>query len=218
MNALQGATETVYSRRMARTLIDRMDEVLAARGWSEREWMDRANASHGTVSALRRRLASNPQAKMNAHTLRSLASAAGVSETWLRTGHGTRDLATGVPSHASDAPPTPYVIPPSQPAFVAESGVVSVRVAPGAAPRFTFGALERWNELETEAKALRPLHPAWVWPRVAETPLFLVRDADAPTVAAFADLIRWAEAGLHPEGHAAESSTVERAKSTTPTT
>jgi AraC-like DNA-binding protein len=196
MNALQTAPASVYSRGMARTLIDRIDEVLAARSWSEREWTDRAHASHGTVSALRRRLGENPRATMNTHTLRALAEAAGVSETWLRTGHGTRDLATGVPESR------PYVVQPPTPSVVADGTTVRVRLEPGVAPRFTFGSLERWQGLEHEARRLRPLHPAWVWARVAETPLFLVREIDGTTVAVLADFLRWAEEGLHAEAPA----------------
>lgn len=206
MIALQEAPATVYARGMARTLIDRIEEVLAARNWSEREWTDRARASHGTVSALRRRLTENPRATMNTHTLRSLADAAGISETWLRTGHGTRDLATGVPA------PAPYATPATTPATVADVTTVRVRLEPGVAPRFTFGSLDHWKDLEPEAKRLRPLHPAWVWSRVAETPLFLTRTVDGQTVAVLADFIRWAEEGLHVDTGVADAAGDEKAR------
>jgi len=160
----------VYHRPVS-TLIERIEEVRKARGWSEREWCERATLSHGTISFFRRRLKEDPAASMNRASLDALARAADVNIKWLRTGQGPRDVGD--------------TTTPTRP------GEVRLRLVGGKPPTATFGGLAEWQSLEATARRLRPLHPAWVWTRLADAPLFLGIEPDAETVAAVADLIRW---------------------------
>ena len=171
----------VYHRPVS-TLIERLEEVRKARAWSEREWCERASLSHGTISFFRRRLKDDPAASMNRASLDALAKAADVNIKWLRTGQGPRDAGD------TAAPQGPVTRP----------GEVRLRLVAGRPPEATFGGLAEWQSLEATARRLRPLHPEWVWARLAEVPLFLGVDPDAETVAAVADLIRW-KGGPPPE-------------------
>lgn len=170
-------TELPVYHRGVSTLIERLEEVRKAREWSEREWCERASLSHGTISFFRRRLKDDPAASMNRASLDALAKAADVNIKWLRTGQGPRDVGdTGAGSSGL---------------AVTRPGEVRLRLVGGKPPSATFGGLAEWQSLETTARRLRPLHPEWVWARLADAPLFLGIEPDAETVAAVADLIRW---------------------------
>lgn len=162
------------------TLLLRVEEICREHGWTEKEWCERAGLNASTLSKLRERATDGPHAKMQKTSLRALASAAGVNERWLRLGDGERD-----------APQRPYAAQPqAAPKGVAD---VAIKVRAGEVPELVHGALVRWAEIEAEARAMRPLHPAWVWERVARVPLFLRVEPTADIVAALSDVVRWAE-------------------------
>ncbi len=182
MFAAHVSEERVYplSQSMATstpsTLNERIKEVCDARGWTEKEWCERAQVSPSALSKYRSRAENDVKASMQRTTLRLLADAAGVHELWLRRGEGPRDLETA-----------PVLVDAS-----ALNGV-TLRVRPGEAPQAVYGALARWPEIEERARALRPLHPAWVWDRIASIPLFLRVEPNAENVAALSDVVRWTE-------------------------
>jgi hypothetical protein len=74
------------------TLADRMEEVLAKKGWSAREWARRANLREEKhVSSLIDRSRKNPERLAgDINTFAKLADAAGVSLDWLALGRGAR--------------------------------------------------------------------------------------------------------------------------------
>ncbi len=73
------------------TVLDRMEIVLTATGWSKRHWAERAGlAESGHVGGLMRRMKLNPDRLAgDITTYAKLAAAAGVSLDWLVLGRGT---------------------------------------------------------------------------------------------------------------------------------
>lgn len=166
------------------TLLSRIEEVCRERGWTEKEWCERAELNASTLSKFRERATDDPHATMQKTSFRALANAAEVNERWLRLGDVPREIVRG-------QPPRPYAAPGSSPSFGVSD--VAIRVRAGEVPELVHGALVRWPDLEAEARAMRPLHPAWVWERVARVPLFLRVEPTADIIAALSDVVRWAE-------------------------
>jgi len=171
-------TETVVDE--GEKLRERLAEVCTICGWTEREWAAKAGVSHSSLSAFRRRLATDPTASMNRNTLRALAETARVRVAWLARGEGERE--------AEDTT-TAYALPNATTTKVSDATPVA-RIG---GPLLSLASLARWTELESQARRLRPFHPAWVWDRVASVPLFLRVEPSAEVVAALADIVRWTE-------------------------
>ncbi len=77
---------------VANKLAERIHLVLDWRGWSAREWADRAGLSPNTVNAFLRRARANPQAALRSPILSALAKAASLDQAWLLSGEGEPEI------------------------------------------------------------------------------------------------------------------------------
>lgn len=77
----------------------------------------------------------------------------------------------------------------------ARGDLAALRGMPSAAPvvagvvRVLFGELPNWSSLQSAARSLRREHPAWVWERLAYSPVWLEGPATAMVVAECADIV-----------------------------
>ena len=69
------------------TVADRIREVLARTGWSQRELSRRSELSPAAIGWI----LSHPDRTTELDTIRKIAKGAGVSEAWLATGRGSAD-------------------------------------------------------------------------------------------------------------------------------
>lgn len=111
MEAVQVA-ETVRDYRRSvppMTLLTRLEQVKAARGWSWDAWSTTAGLSQGYLRTLCTRLRKGADHAADHDSLRRLALAADVPLTWLEDGLGTMgeastERAADVPAHRDDPP------------------------------------------------------------------------------------------------------------------
>ena len=148
---------------------ERVQEVLRRTGWSQRELARQAGLAGSHVSLILTNLGDN----VRVDTLRAIAKAARVSESWMITGSGTPD---GGDALAADEQ---------------TSSLEGFDVA-------CFAALPNWRELLASARLLRPQLPDWVWVALGAAHPLIAGPASPGMLAELADVLH--RFGSPPQG------------------
>lgn len=82
---------TVVAMTRLTTLEERLRSVMKSKGWTQREWPEKAGLSHGAISSFFSRAQKDPDATMHGSALKKLATAADISLAWLVSGEGEPD-------------------------------------------------------------------------------------------------------------------------------
>lgn len=139
---------------------ERVIEVLRRTGWSQRELARQAGLAGSHISLILTSLGDN----VRVDTLRAIAKAAKVSESWMITGDGTPD--------GDDVPSSDEQTDSSEGFDVA-----------------CFAALANWRELLASAKLLRPSIPDWVWLALGAAHPLIAGPASPGMLAELADVL-----------------------------
>lgn len=156
------ATMPLVTREMmqAVSVKERVQEVLRRTGWSQRELARQSGLAGSHISLILNSLGDN----VRVDTLRAIARAAKVSESWMITGAGTPD--------GDD------VAAPEEHTTSLEGFDVAC-----------FAALPNWRELLASAKLLRPQMPEWVWLALGAAHPLIAGQASPGMLAELADVL-----------------------------
>ena len=146
---------------------ERVQEVLRRTGWSQRELARQSGLAGSHVSLILTNLGEN----VRVDTLRAIAQAARVSESWMITGAGDPDDAV----------------------FAEETTASSEGFDVAC-----FSALPNWRELLASARLLRPQLPDWVWLSLGAAHPLIAGPASPGMLAELADVLH--RFGSPPQG------------------
>lgn len=162
---VDSASRPVYPSCVA-TVADRIREVLARTGWSQRELSRRAGLSPAAIGWI----LSHPDRTTELDTIRKIASGAGVSQSWLATGRGSFD------DEAQEHPPDDIDAAGRRP--VAQDATRTSRPV--------FENLPDWAELLAGARAMQAERgreiPDWAFTAVATSSALLTAPPSAATI------------------------------------
>lgn len=144
------------------TVRDRVGWILTRTGWSQRELAKRAGLAPSHISLIMTRLGDD----VRPSTVRAIAAAANVSETWLLAGTGDPEVVPHI-EEASGPAPEEY----------------DWRSVPA------FERLPNWPQLLAAAQGLRPQHPAYVWQQLGQIRPLLTSRPTPGMVADLADVV-----------------------------
>jgi len=170
VNTPRTCTVDSASRRdypsLVATVADRIREVLARTGWSQRELSRRAGLSPAAIGWI----LSHADRTTELDTIQKIAGAAGVSQSWLATGRGSPD---------DDA----QVHPPDE---IDVAGRRPVAQDAARTSRPTFENLPDWQELIAGARAMQAERgreiPEWAFAAVATSSALLTAPPSAATI------------------------------------